>query len=242
MPRTVGRLTSLTHAIYIGGSLQLPLKYLQRQPKTYISIWPREAPTNRSFPAQTLEHITPTRTTFIKREILNNERDKTPDGSYIDDPRLAKRFFAAYQLLRQNTSIPVPRVISYDYDQDDHLYLEMEVVAGSVQASHAATVCRMPDSYHMMPNSGPCSNCRSIVRENVEAFVHNAVLLHLRNLRSKSTGLNSYVMPPRWVIDTDDRSEWPVKRSSSAEFVFVLHDLVENNILVDAQTLEVRAL
>lgn len=78
--------------------------------------------------------------------------------------------------------------------------------------------------------------------QNVESFVQNTVLPQLRNLKSYSTGLDGYVMPPRWVIDSDNRLEWPVKTSLTAEFVFVLHDLVDHNILIDTRTFQVRAL
>jgi hypothetical protein len=174
-----------------------------------------------------------------------NERNQKPDGSYIDDLRLAQRFFneaAGYKLLREMTFIPVPNVISHSYDENRRLFLETVLIAGAVQASQAASVCRMPATHYITPGSGPCDTCRSTVSQIVESFVQNTVLPQLRNLKSYSTGLNGYVMPPRWVIDTDDRLEWPVKTSSTADFVFVLHDLVDHNILVDTCTFEVRAL
>lgn len=193
-----------------------------------------------------------TPTTFVKREIPISERYKRKsDGLPIDDPRLAARFFneaAAYKLLKENTTIPVPQLLSYGYDTNGHLYIEMERVSGSVQASIAADECRMPDIHLPVVDAGsesgpgPCSQCREIVRNNVAAFVHGTVLPQLRGLKSNSTGLNGYVMPPLWVIDQDDRLEWPVKTSPTDDFVFVLHDLVEHNILLDTRTLEVRAL
>ncbi|KAK2595525.1 hypothetical protein QQS21_006753 [Conoideocrella luteorostrata] len=186
-----------------------------------------------------------TATAFIKRELPVSERPRLLDGSYFDDPRLTQRFFneaATLQLLREKTTIPVPRVLSYGHDENGHLYIETELVQGTVQASSAASVCRMPDSHGMPPGTGPCLSCESIVLQNVEDFVQNIVLPQLRGLKSKSTGLNGYVMPPRWVIGMDDRLYWPVKWSTEPEYVFTLHDLVDHNILVDDSTLEVRAL
>lgn len=49
-------------------------------------------------------------------------------------------------------------------------------------------------------------------------------------------------MPPRWVIEMDDRLDWPVKQSLSVNSVFILYDLVDHNILVDVRTLVIRAL
>ena len=97
-------------------------------------------------------------TTSIKREIPINERNRRPDGSYIDDARLPQRFFneaAAYKLLKAKTSIPVPNVISHGYDKNHRLFLETELIAGTVQASHAASECRMSATHHMTPGFGP---------------------------------------------------------------------------------------
>lgn len=49
-------------------------------------------------------------------------------------------------------------------------------------------------------------------------------------------------MPPRWVFETDDRLKWPVKWSTEGDNVSTLHDLVDHNILLDIESLEVRAL
>ncbi|MCJ1430474.1 hypothetical protein MMC29_008392 [Sticta canariensis] len=162
-----------------------------------------------------------TSTTFIKREIPIDERARKNKGSLLDDPRLARRFFnevAAYKLLKFSGKKPPS---------------QFRKSSQIVQASIAADECRMPDYHHMAPGSGYCSSCRSIVRNNVADFVYNTVLPQLRGLQSKSTGLNGYVIPPRWVINEDKRLEWPVKTSLSADFVFVLHDWVETNILLD---------
>ncbi|MCJ1425040.1 hypothetical protein MMC29_002928 [Sticta canariensis] len=186
-----------------------------------------------------------TSTTFIKREIPYYKRAKRQNGLPIEDPWLAKRFsneVAAYQLLKEKTSIPVPRVISSGLDVHGCLYTEMELVPSSVQASVAASVCRMPKQHDMTTVTGPCSYCRDIVRQNVERFVQDKVLPQLRNRKSNTTGLNGCVIPPRWVMEADNRDYWPVKTSSRMNYSFVLHDLTEPNILVDYRTLEVLAL
>jgi hypothetical protein len=100
----------------------------------------------------------------------------------------------------------------------------------------------MPDADRTRPNTGPYPSCESLARQNVEEFVQNVVLPQLRNLKSRSTCLNGYVMPPRWVVEMDDRPIWRVKWSTEAEFLSTLHHLVYHNILLDSRTLEVRAL
>lgn len=186
-----------------------------------------------------------TATTFIKREIPDYERMKDMNGFTIVDPWLAKRFSneaAAYRLLKEKTSIPIPRVISSGHDANGLLYTEMELVPYSVQASEAASVCRMPKQHPMAPSTDPCSYCRNIVQQNVANFVHKTVLPQLLSLKSNTTGLNGCVIPPRWVINSDERMEWPVKTSREMDFSFVLHDLTETNILVHVRTLEILAL
>lgn len=186
----------------------------------------------------------PVSKTFIKREIPFQERNLRADGSRKDDPRLAHRFFneaAALQLLGEKTIIPVPRVISHGYDVNGHLYLETELIEGAGRSSLAASICRRPDSHSTPPHWGFCHACDDIVRKNVDDFVKTIVLPEIRNLKSQSTGLNGYVMPPASVVEEDKRPYWPVKWSKTDEYVFTLHDLVDHKILVDLETLEVRA-
>lgn len=95
---------------------------------------------------------------------------------------------------------------------------------------------------HLHLNPGSCENCGKIAYLNAEKFVRETVFPQLRSLRSSTTDLNGFVLPPRWVLEHDNRTEWPPKTSSTYEYVFCHNDLTANNIMLDSNTLEVKAL
>lgn len=186
-----------------------------------------------------------TSTSFIKREIPLGERQKGPDGQPIDNPLLESLFLneaVAYQLLWEKTKILVPKLLSCGRDGHGQLYLETELVRGAAQASEAAKFCSRPSPHGISMTSNRCPSCDTTVSANVQQFVNDIVLPELKTLKSRRTGLNGCVIPPRWVLRLYPDNVWKEKISSSNEYVFVLHDLVDHNILVSLDTLEVVAL
>lgn len=97
--------------------------------------------------------------------------------------------------------------------------------------------CWIPRQHRRDNAEAPCEVCADIVRRNVDDFVNGTVLPELRRLKSNETGLEGFVIPPRWVLDVDTRGSWSVKTSPEKEFVFSLHDLVLHNTLLSTQTL-----
>jgi hypothetical protein len=89
---------------------------------------------------------------------------------------------------------------------------------------------------------GPCEDCWEIAYSPANKFVRETVLPQLRSLKSITTGLNGFVLPPPWVLEHDKRTEWPSKLSSTDEYVFSHIDLTANNIVLGSQTLEVKTL
>lgn len=50
------------------------------------------------------------------------------------------------------------------------------------------------------------------------------------------------MVPPRWVVEHDQKESWPALKSRHADFVFGHHDLVLHNLLFSTRTLEVLVL
>ncbi|TQN67571.1 hypothetical protein CSHISOI_07869 [Colletotrichum shisoi] len=183
-----------------------------------------------------------TSNTFIKRERPLTERGVNRSGQPVTDPWLGQRFTneaKALQLIRDFTNIPVPKVVSYGNDQDGLWYLETELITKSVRCDMAGDSCRMPHLHNT--HSGYCLQCATIAKNNADNFVRETVLPQLRALTSNTTGLEGFVNPPGWVLEYDKRQEWPVKKSVTRDFVFCHHDLTSYNILLDWQTLDVKA-
>ena len=92
-------------------------------------------------------------------------------------------------------------------------------------------------------SSGECNMCRNIAQANARIFIEHLVLPELAQLSSNATGLEGFVMPPAWMLDTNtrDHCEEPVT-SSCEEFKFTHGDLGPSNLLMDSKTLMVKCL
>ena len=73
-------------------------------------------------------------------------------------------------------------------------------------------------------------------------FIQTVLLPVLAKLRSNETGLDGFVLPPPWVVESvDTRPYWEVKTSLDKEFVFTHGDLNPSNLIIDPDTLKVKA-
>jgi len=183
---------------------------------------------------------------FIKRELCIQQRPidfETKQPATL--PFLQERFFHEANSLRflaENTAIPVPEVVDVGIDQYGLAFLKTKYAKGTIPAERAGEWCSLP-SLHKPPNaSQPCSACADVAKANINSFVDGVVLPELRKQKSCETGLNGFVIPPRWVMAVDKRKQWKVKTSRSPDFVFVLHDLVQHNLLLSSDSLEVAML
>jgi hypothetical protein len=134
---------------------------------------------------------------------------------------LAERFAngaAALNLISTHTTIPVPRLKGWGRDHNGLCFFETERVLGSVRCDQTGDQCRMPQ-FHF--TDGPCEDCWEIAYSPANKFVRETVLPQLRSLKSITTGLNGFVLPPPWVQEHDKRTEWPSKLSSTDEYVLV---------------------
>jgi hypothetical protein len=78
---------------------------------------------------------------------------------------------------------------------------------------------------------------KSVVRTEVEQY-----LAMLRGIKSDTIGGPlGLVLPPYRVMLLSDKNEWPRKVSKDSEYVFCHNDLSQHNIIVDPQTLKIRA-
>ncbi|KAI1313156.1 hypothetical protein F5Y03DRAFT_156620 [Xylaria venustula] len=171
---------------------------------------------------------------FIKRELPNAVRPYVKERLKVEPMALG--------LLANRTTIPVPKLVASGTDDNGLHYVATQYIFGSVRGDMAALECRMPAVHRPLQVNTPCRACTDTVRANAERFVREVVLPQLKMLRGCSTSLNGLVVPPRWVLEHDQRNSWPVVTSELEEYVFVHHDLVVHNLLFHTQTLEVLAL
>jgi serine/threonine protein kinase len=181
-----------------------------------------------------------TPTTFIKRELLDCERKCRKDGSVISRPWNEERLSneaAALRLVAENTTIPVPKLIGVGKDDSGLAYLETEFLPGIV-LERIKDQCRM-EKGKCHVSEGPCEECGSIAQVNARRLIDEKVLPQLAKLRSTTTGLNGFVLPPPWILEHDERLHWEPKRANSAAYIFCHGDLAAHNIMIDPDTLEV---
>lgn len=120
-----------------------------------------------------------------------------------------------YRLLANYTDIPVPdpKSISSGFDAAGRAYIRIERMEKTVRASAAFKRCWMPLQHRSSPSDadGPCDRCALTIHRSVDEFVQCTVLPELRWLRSRTTGLDGFVVPPQWVRMADGRERWEVK-------------------------------
>ncbi|RYC62819.1 hypothetical protein CHU98_g3387 [Xylaria longipes] len=106
-----------------------------------------------------------------------------------------------YRLLTKYTDIPVPdpKSISSDFDAAGRASIRIERMEKTARASAALKRCWMPLEHRSSSTDadGPCDRCARTIRRSADYFVHCTVLPELRRLRSRTTGLDGFVVPPR---------------------------------------------
>lgn len=144
---------------------------------------------------------------------------------------------AALKLIKEKTTIPVPRILSSGMNEDGTAYLETERIYG-IECDIVGDQCRMPKE-EAHNNGGPCGTCEKIAKENTRRFIEEEMLPQLATIKSDTTGLNGFVLPSRPVVEYDKRPHWAPKKSNCKEYVFINGDLAAHNIMVHPETLEV---
>ncbi|KAJ5249290.1 hypothetical protein N7468_000741 [Penicillium chermesinum] len=157
---------------------------------------------------------------FIKRSLRPSEFKTSQRGLHV--PRLGKERLQneaeTLRFIQRKTNIPVPTVYGA-FDMDDSYYLITEYIRGT-------------------PMSQLSDDEKEIVRDEISQH-----LATLRELKSDTIGGPAgIVIPPYRVMRRTDNDVWPKKSSQTTEYVFCHNDLSQPNIIVDPDTLKIRAI
>ncbi|KAF9772976.1 hypothetical protein IL306_009270 [Fusarium sp. DS 682] len=157
---------------------------------------------------------------YIKRSLRRHEYKKGLHGLHA--PQLSKERLQneadCLRFIRHATNIPVPTVYA-GFEDDGAYYLITEFIDGVLMSE-------LPEE------------------EKDPIFQElNKHLVSLRNLKSqKLGGPSGLVIPPLRVTEKTDQYIWNLKISETEEYVFCHDDLSEYNVIVDPQTLKIKAI
>ncbi|KAF9775694.1 hypothetical protein IL306_006197 [Fusarium sp. DS 682] len=157
---------------------------------------------------------------FIKRSLRPNEFRVGYRGLHV--PRLGKERLkneaASLQYVRKHTDIPVPRVYCH-FEDDEAYYLITEYIDG-------------------VGMSELLEEQKAIVRGELDNCI--AKLKALRSCRLG--GPSGIVIPPYRVLQRTTTDSWDLQASIDEEYVFCHNDLSQQNVIVDPDTLKIRAI
>lgn len=140
-------------------------------------------------------------------------------------------------ILLAKTKIPVPRYIRSGKNPDGTMFLEMSGEDG-IELSEVGQTCHMPGTVGHS-SSGECDMCKGIAQANAKVFIETVLLPELAQLRSDTTGLEGFVIPPAWMLETDTREHWEPVTFPHPVLLFIHGDLGPSNLLMDPRTLTV---
>lgn len=103
--------------------------------------------------------------------------------------------------MKEYTTILVPKLIGFGRYDNGLAYLETERLSG-IDLESTRDQCRTPEGV-LHVREGPCEECDSIAKENAARFINDKVLPQLAKLRSATTGLDGFVLPPNWILEYD---------------------------------------
>lgn len=170
--------------------------------------------------------------TFIKRELVPSDftdKDRLPyyhASSLLSRARLENEYHTL-RFIRENTTLPVPRVIERKYGENGSMTLIMERIQG-------VTVDDLPDENQTVAKRTAMRHLRDM-----------RILQQLCGLRRGYIGSVSGQVPvvvPATALGLTERAWWPEIRDKADSFVFCHNDLGLHNVLVDPETYEVKAI
>lgn len=157
---------------------------------------------------------------FIKRSLRPREFRTGYQGLHV--PRVGKERLlneaASLRYIREMTNIPVPTVYC-DFEDDGAYYLVTEYIDGvsmsELQEEEKSTVSKEVNQH----------------------------LATLRNLKSRNIGgPTGIVIPPYRVTLHTKNDYWALEPSDTNEYVYCHNDLSQQNIIVDPDTLKIKAI
>lgn len=159
---------------------------------------------------------------FIKRSLRPSEFQTGYRGLHIPrqgNDRL-KNEAASLRFIRDNTEIPVP-TLRNEFEHDGAYYIVTEYVEG----------VNMQDL---------ADHQKLVVRKELQGYLD-----HLKKLTSTKVGGPSGLVVPPYRVDlhTENDSWRPLPLTAgSAEYVFCHNDISQSNVLVDPETLRIKAI
>lgn len=157
---------------------------------------------------------------FIKRSLRPTEFRTGYRGLHV--PRLGKERLMneaeSLQFIRQHTDIPVPTLCCH-FEDDGAYYLITEYMEG-------VSMSELPEEE------------KAVVREELVSQVAK-----LKTLKScRIGGPSGVVVPPYRVLQRSEKDNWYLPPSSHDEYAFCHNDLSQQNVIVDPDTLKIRAI
>ncbi|GAW26202.1 putative protein kinase-like domain [Rosellinia necatrix] len=191
-----------------------------------------------------------TATTFKKTSRLPFN-DPYPDGTpftwfrSLNHERITNEA-KALVLVHNKTTIPVPRLLEHGQLPDGRRYLVTEFIDGLTLKEIRSQGC-LREVGQKHTEDTPCKTCSDQAHSNALDFITNIVLPQFAKLKSQQRGIDGFVMPPSWLAP-DAQPPWKGKKSwktiplETPEYVFQHGDIAAQNIILDRQNLQVKAL
>lgn len=154
----------------------------------------------------------------------------------------------ALKLVSRNTTIPVPKLLDHGVLPDGRQYLITEYIHGILLSQLSSQGCLSPEgsNHTESTDSTPCGICRTQAYRNALKLINGVVLPQLAELKSNERGIEGFVMPPSWLSlgqpPWKGKQQWETLPLENNDYVFQHGDIAANNIIMDRQTLQVRAL
>ena len=131
--------------------------------------------------------------------------------------------FETPKFIAARTTIPVPRILAFK-----HVWGAYQLVMERVRGITLDCITGMERADAVL---------------NAERFITTTVVPQLQSLRSHTMGavIGTVILPDR-ITSRDDREKWPVRSECIPKFSFCHNDLAQHNILIDPETLQVKAI
>lgn len=152
----------------------------------------------------------------------------------------------ALKLVSRKTTIPVPQLLDYATHPDGRRYLVTEFIKGVCLSQFPRHGCLRPEGQKHTERA-PCKTCSDQAYSNALDFIQGTVLPQLAKLKCQTRGISGFVMPPSW-LSPDVQPPWKGKKHwntlplRTAEYIFQHGDIAASNLIMDLQTLQVKAL
>ena len=128
---------------------------------------------------------------------------------------------------------------------DGRQFLVTELVEGVRLDLVGENGCLRPNGRKHTDNI-PCETCSKEARSNALRFITEVVQPQLACLTSRERGINGFVMPPSWLNPVQPpwrgKVHWQTHPQNMPVYVFQHGDIAAHNIMMDAKTLEPKAL